>query len=144
MQPHCGCRSIDAASLRVQEVYEHHPTIQQQIFAKGNRVEQYQLAHSLHKWSRPHDVSSYLIFDSADVCIDFAVTKVAALFVSGGYHTQIHRYDLYIVAYYQLFNFWSSHQRKKGYIMVKMKKVKSDDLKYSTVEYYYLYTLNHT
>ena len=68
-------------------------------------------------------------FDSADVCIDFAVTKVAALFVSGGYHTWIHRYDLYIVA-----DNHSTPERDK-------KVEKSDDLKYSTVEYYYLFTL---
>ena len=40
--------------------------------------------------------------------IDCVITKAVAVYVSGGYYTMIHRYDIPEVVYYQLLYFWRS------------------------------------
>ena len=49
-----------------------------------------------------------LIFGLADVCIDCVITKAVAVYVSSGYYTMIHLYDIPEVVYYQLLCFWRS------------------------------------
>ena len=50
----------------------------------------------------------YSQFWTRDVCIDCVITKAVAVYVSGGYYTMIHRYDIPEVVYYQLLCFWRS------------------------------------
>ena len=44
-------------------------------------------------------------FDSADVCIDCVMTRVVAVYISGGHYTLIHHYDISAVERCQLMCF---------------------------------------